>query len=53
MGDSLGKIFKEEEIIPVVDKIMDYYKKVGQKGERISHVMDKIGKDKFIEEVLK
>lgn len=53
LGDSLGKIFKEEDIIPQVDKIMDYYKKVGNKGERISGVMDRIGKDKFIEEVLK
>lgn len=53
IGDSLGKIFKEDEIIPQIDKIMDFYRKVGQKGERISGVMDRIGKDKFIEEVLK
>ncbi len=53
IGDSLGKIFKEDEIIPVVDKIMEYYRKVGQKGERISNVIDRIGKEKFIEEVLK
>lgn len=53
IGDSLGKIFKEEEIMPQVDKIMDFYKKVGEKGERISGVMDRLGKDKFIEEVLK
>ena len=32
---------------------MDYYRKVGEKGERISAVMDRIGKEKFIEEVLK
>lgn len=53
IGDSLGKIFKEEEIIPMVNKIMSYYREVGKKGERISGVMDRIGKDKFIEEVLK
>lgn len=53
IGDSLGKIFEEDEIIPQVDKIMDYYRKVGEKGERISAVMDRIGKEKFIEEVLK
>ena len=53
IGDSLGRIFKEEDIINQVDKIMDYYRNVGQKGERISAVMDRIGKDKFIEEVLK
>ncbi|WP_294373627.1 4Fe-4S binding protein [uncultured Clostridium sp.] len=53
IGDSLGKIFKEEEIIPMVDKIMDFYRKTGNKGERISHVMDRIGKDEFISQVLK
>lgn len=53
IGDSLGKIFKEEEIVPMVNKIMSYYREVGNKGERISGVMDRIGKDKFIEEVLK
>ena len=36
----------------MVNKIMDYYREVGIKGERISTVMDRIGKDKFIEEVL-
>lgn len=53
IGDSLGKIFKEEEIVPMVNKILSYYKEVGEKGERISHVMDRIGKDNFIKEVLK
>ena len=52
IGDSLGKIFKEEEIVPIIDKIMDYYREVGIKGERISHVMDRIGKDEFIKAVL-
>jgi len=52
IGDSLGKIFKEEEVVPMIDKIMDYYKEVGIKGERISHVMDRIGKDEFIKAVL-
>lgn len=52
IGDSLGRIFKKDEIIPMVYKIMDYYRQVGIKGERISGVMDRIGKEKFIEEVL-
>ncbi len=52
IGDSLGKIFKKEEIVPTVDKIMEYYRKVGIKGERISTVIDRVGKDKFIQDVL-
>lgn len=53
LGDSLGKIFKEEEIIPMVDKIMAYYNREGIKGERISGFIDRIGKEKFMEEILK
>jgi len=52
IGDSLGKIFKEEEIVSVVDKIMEHYREVGFKGERISTVIDRVGKDKFIADVL-
>ncbi|RII33061.1 4Fe-4S dicluster domain-containing protein [Clostridium chromiireducens] len=52
IGDSLGKIFEEEKIVPVIDKIMKYYREVGQKGERISTVMDRIGKETFIDNVL-
>lgn len=52
IGNSLGKIFKEDQIIPVVDTIMDYYRKVGNKDERISTVMDRIGQEKFISDIL-
>ena len=52
IGDSLGKIFKEEEIVSVVDTIMEYYRQTGNKGERISGVMDRIGKEKFIADIL-
>lgn len=53
IGDSLGKIFKEEDIIPVVNKIMAHYVKVGLPGERISKTMDRLGKEQFLEEILK
>ncbi|GAA0078376.1 4Fe-4S binding protein [Clostridium sp. CTA-5] len=52
IGDSLGKIFKEEELIPMVDKIMKYYREIGNQGERISGVLDRVGKDEFINNVL-
>lgn len=53
IGDSLGKIFKEEKVVFVVDKIMEHYREIGNKGERISGVMDRVGKEKFIADVLK
>lgn len=52
IGDSLGKLFKEEEIIPTVEKIMEHYKEVGLKGERISKVMDRLGKEEFLSPIL-
>lgn len=53
LGDSLGRIFKEEDLVRVVDVVMEYYREIGQKGERISAVMDRIGKENFIQEVLR
>lgn len=52
IGDSLGKIFNEEEIFSIVDNIMEHYREIGIKGERISTVMDRVGKDNFIAQVL-
>lgn len=52
IGDSLGRIFKQDEVVSVVDVILEYYIKNGQQGERISSLIDRIGKEKFIHEVL-
>ena len=52
MGTSLGRIFKEDEIVHVVDTIIEYYREVGQHRERISAVMDRIGEENFINNVL-
>lgn len=52
IGDSLGRIFKEDELVSVVNKIMEHYREIGNKGERISTVMDRVGEDKFISDVL-
>ena len=53
IGDSLGRIFPEDKIVHIVDKIMNYYNENGLKGERISSTIDRIGKEKFIEDILK
>ena len=51
-GISLG-IFKEEEILSVVDSIIKYYMEFGKNNERISYVMDRIGENKVINTILK
>lgn len=51
-GISLG-IFKEEEILSVVDSIIKYYMEFGKDNERISYVMDRIGENKVINTILK
>lgn len=53
IGTSLGKIFKEDEIIGIVDKIMAYYRENGKAKERISAVINRIGEEKFIQDILK
>ena len=51
-GISLG-VFKEEEILSVVDSIIKYYMEFGKDNERISYVMDRIGENKVINTILK
>ena len=45
--DNKVKLFKEEDIVPMVDKIMDYYKANAIKGERISATVERIGFNEF------
>ena len=52
LGNSLGKIFKEEDIIPTIDKIVETSYELGEKGERLSKTLDRVGADFFIEKVL-
>lgn len=51
-GISLG-VFKEEEILSVVDSIIKYYMEFGKDNERISYVMDRIGENRVINTILK
>ena len=52
IGDSLGRIFNQDEVVSVVDVILEYYIKNADKGERMSSLVDRIGKEKFIYDVL-
>ncbi len=51
-GTDLGKIFKEEELFDAVEKILTYYRENGQSMERISYVMDRVGEEKVIKDIL-
>ncbi|MFR1709998.1 MAG: 4Fe-4S binding protein [Clostridium sp.] len=52
-GTDLGIIFKEDRIFDVVEKILIYYRENGQPLERISYVMDRLGEEKVISDILK
>nr|WP_302647249.1 hypothetical protein [uncultured Clostridium sp.] len=44
--------FMEEEIIPVIDKIVEASKELGQTEERLSKTLDRIGAETFVNRVL-
>ena len=52
IGDSLGKIFKEEDIIPTIDRIIEIHKEVGLDGERLSKTVERLGTETFIGKVM-
>ncbi len=46
-GDRLSTLYKEEDIPTVIDQILKTYGELGEDGERICHVIDRIGIEKF------
>ena len=42
----------EEEIIPVIDKIVEASKELGQTEKRLSKTLDRIGAETFVNRVL-
>ncbi len=46
-GDKLTDLYQEEEIEEVVQKILDTYTELGEPGERISKVLERIGIEEF------
>lgn len=46
-GDRLQRLYKEEEIPALVQSIFDTYMALGEDGERICHVIDRLGIDVF------
>ncbi|MEI6891346.1 MAG: hypothetical protein V5783_04155 [Pontiella sp.] len=63
MGGTLGKrprlgtvvahyLSSEEEVLALIDRGVEYFKKNGQKRERLGHMMDRMGTDKVMAEIL-
>ena len=51
-GTDLGRVFKEEELFDAVESILTYYRETGEPMERISYVMDRIGEEKVVADML-
>ncbi|MEG6584111.1 NAD(P)/FAD-dependent oxidoreductase [Dendrosporobacter sp. 1207_IL3150] len=52
LGDILLENVPQEDVIPVVDKIVNYYKDNARKYERIGLMIDRIGLDKVKSDIL-
>jgi dissimilatory sulfite reductase (desulfoviridin) alpha/beta subunit len=63
IGGTLGKIPRlgiplaecvetEDGVLRLIDKTMEYYKEQGQSRERLGHMLDRIGEEKVIREIL-
>ncbi|MDU1348083.1 4Fe-4S binding protein [uncultured Clostridium sp.] len=52
MGKPLNKLFKEEEILPMLDKIMTYYNENANPLERLASMIERIGFDEVEKNLL-
>lgn len=53
MSDVIAKDITENQALNLVDNIFKYYKETAEPGEKLGFFIDRIGIDRFIEEVLK
>lgn len=52
-GSKLPGVFTEEEVMKLIEKTLLYFREQGKTGERLSTMLDRIGEEKFFEEILK
>lgn len=53
MSDIIAQDITEKQALNLVDNIFDYYKEYAEDGEKLGFFIDRIGIEKFTEEVLK
>ena len=53
VADIIIKDIDEETTLKVVDAIFEYYKEAAEMGEKLGFMIERIGLEKFKEEVLK
>ena len=52
MGTCLPIRFKEDKVIESIEKILNYYIENGEDGERISKMMDRLGEEKVVNDLV-
>ncbi|MDF7823024.1 hypothetical protein P4B35_03295 [Pontiellaceae bacterium B12227] len=62
IGGTLGKLPRlgtplaenlasEEEVLELIDRVVEYFKKHGMKRERLGHMLDRLGQEKVLKEL--
>ena len=51
-GVKLIELADEKELFSILEKTIDYYRKYGLDGERLGELLDRLGIEKYREEVL-
>ena len=52
LGTKIFAVIPEQEAVPVVETILDTYRKLGRKGERLGDVIQRIGLDSFQQKMI-
>jgi dissimilatory sulfite reductase (desulfoviridin) alpha/beta subunit len=51
LGTRIANFLTEDEVFDITEKIMDWYKKNGKRGERLGTAMDRVGLKRFKEDI--
>lgn len=50
-GFKLSKIFTEDEVLSVIEKVVIFYKENSKPGQRLALLIEEIGEDKFLKQI--
>ena len=51
-GIKLDKIFTEDEVLSLIERVVEFYKKNAKPRQRLGHLIEETGKDSFLKAVL-
>lgn len=51
MGFKLKKVYTEDEVLDIIERVVDFFKKNAKSRQRLALLIEEIGRNKFLEAI--